>query len=85
MAYPDFANDIVRYGELIEKKCCIACNKCLNMIGAAASTGCPVGCPVRDKEVYAPVYKKYVGNIERKMSPRAVDLFNMSTVPPRGK
>jgi 2,4-dienoyl-CoA reductase-like NADH-dependent reductase (Old Yellow Enzyme family) len=84
MAYPDFANDIMRYGELIEKKCCIACNKCINMIGLAASTGCPAGCPVRDSEVYLPIYKKYVGNSERKMSQMAVELFNLSPVPPKG-
>ena len=82
LAYPDFANDIIKNGELIEKKCCIACGSCGNLIGTAASTGSPVGCPIRDKEIYAPIYKKYVGNTKRKMLPEAIKLFNMRESPP---
>lgn len=83
LAYPDFANDILQKGKLIEKKCCITCNSCFNLIGTAASTGSPVGCPIRDREIYDPIYKKYVGKyIRPHISPQAVKLWNMSEKPP---
>ena len=59
------------------KKCCIACNSCCNMIGVAASTGCPVGCPVRDPEIYAPLDRQFVGASVRQMSPQTVELFKL--------
>ena len=84
LAYPDFANDIVKNGKLIEKKCCTACNSCFNLIGTAASTGSPVGCPIKDKEIYAPIHKKYVGNFVRPhASQESVKLWGMSVNPPK--
>mgnify|MGYP000884165516 CR=1 FL=1 len=83
LAYPDFANDIVKNGEMVEKKCCITCNSCFNLIGTAASTGSPVGCPIKDKEIYAPIHKKYVGNFVRPhISQQSVKLWGMSENPP---
>ncbi len=56
-AYPDFANDILHQGGLKKEKCCIACSNCSNMMRA----GGVAGCPIRDREVYAPLYKQYCG------------------------
>ncbi len=81
-AYPDFANDILKYGGLVEKKTCIACNRCVDMIGAAASTGCPVGCPIHDKEIYKPLYDKHCKPEHGAMSKHANKLFNMLDNPP---
>jgi len=85
LAYPDFANDILKNGELDKKKCCTACNSCFDLIGKAASTGCPVGCPIKDREVYAPIYKKYVGsNYARPhLSPQTIKLMEMGYDPPK--
>jgi len=78
LAYPDFAIDIFQNGKMTEKKCCTACNNCWNMVGAAFPEKSPVGCPVRDREVYAPLYKKHVGKKQKIMSPAAVELFGLS-------
>jgi 2,4-dienoyl-CoA reductase-like NADH-dependent reductase (Old Yellow Enzyme family) len=83
LAYPDFANDILENGEMDVKKCCTACGNCWNMIGAATPDKCPVGCPIRDREVYGPYYKKFVGTRRKTMSPKAVKLFGMSEERPR--
>jgi len=83
LAYPDFANDIVKKGGLVEKKCCTACNSCFNLIGTAASTGSPVGCPIKDREIYAPIHKQYVGNFVRPhASKESIELWGMSVNPP---
>lgn len=55
-AYPDFANDIIRTGGMNKSKICIMCSKCTQLMRA----GCVAGCPVRDKEVYLPLYKENV-------------------------
>ncbi len=55
LAYPDFASDIVKAGELKREKCCLACSKCTEIM---RSGGTP-GCVVRDGGVYLPIYKKY--------------------------
>ena len=74
-AYPDFANDILYNGGLKKNKICLACNRCCDMIGASASTGCPVGCPIRDPDIYMPIYQKYCKL--RPMQPKVVELFDM--------
>lgn len=56
-AYPDFYCDFRKNGELDESKLCIKCGNCSKMMRA----GGVAGCPVRDKEVYLPLYKKYIG------------------------
>lgn len=53
-AYEQFANDILN-GCFDEKKCCIACSKCTELMRA----GTVAGCVVRDSEVYLPYYKQY--------------------------
>lgn len=53
-AYPQFANDILN-NSFDEKKCCITCSKCTEIMRAGGTPGCPI----RDGEVYMPIYKKY--------------------------
>ena len=56
-AYPDFANDILKNGELDRKKVCICCSKCTGIMRAGGTPGCVI----RDKEVYGPLYEQYCG------------------------
>ena len=51
-AYPDFAKDIIEDGAMQPGNCCIACSACTQMM----RDGQPAGCPVRDREVYKPLY-----------------------------
>jgi len=53
-AYKGFANDILN-GFMDSKKCCLTCSKCTEIMRAGGTTGCPI----RDSEVYMPIYKKY--------------------------
>lgn len=55
-AYPDFYMDYLENGYLDKNKVCIKCSNCSKMMRA----GGVAGCPVRDREVYLPLYKKYV-------------------------
>lgn len=54
-AYPDFAKDIIKNGELDKNKICIACSKCTEIMRAGSTPGCVI----RDKDVYMPLYKEY--------------------------
>jgi len=54
-AYPDYANDILKIGEMQKKKLCICCSKCSNMMRAGGTPGCVI----RDGEVYQPIHQKY--------------------------
>ncbi|MDD6994981.1 MAG: hypothetical protein SPH68_01205 [Candidatus Borkfalkiaceae bacterium] len=54
-AYPDFANDILKNGEMKKEKICICCSKCTQIMRAGGTPGCVI----RDKETYAPVFEKY--------------------------
>ncbi|MGM0445950.1 MAG: NADH:flavin oxidoreductase [Bacillota bacterium] len=54
IAYPDFANDILKKGQMEANKCCIACSKCSQLMKWGSKTGCVI----RDSEVYGPVFKK---------------------------
>ena len=56
-AYPEFYRDFMENGKLDESKLCIKCGNCSKMMRA----GGVAGCPVRDKEVYLPLFKKYIG------------------------
>ncbi len=58
--YPTFYSDFLKNGELDKSKCCLSCGKCTELM----RHGAVAGCPVRDKEVYMPIYKKYVLNVE---------------------
>ena len=55
IAYPNFARDILVNGIMDEKKCCISCSKCSDIL----RQGGMAGCVVRDAQVYASVYKQY--------------------------
>lgn len=56
-AYPDFANDILKNGEMKKEKCCIACSKCTQIMRGGGTPGCVI----RDREVYGGIYNKYCG------------------------
>ncbi|MHC4645512.1 MAG: oxidoreductase [Planctomycetota bacterium] len=53
-AYPDFAKDIILKGRLDAKKVCVACSKCSQIM----VDGGRIGCVVRDREVYGPIYEE---------------------------
>lgn len=55
-AYPSFYRDFLENGRLDDNKLCIKCSNCSKMMRA----GGVAGCPVRDKEVYLPLFKKYM-------------------------
>ncbi|MBQ2704941.1 MAG: flavin oxidoreductase/NADH oxidase [Clostridia bacterium] len=56
-AYPDFAKDIMAKGKLDKNKICICCSKCTEIMRAGSTPGCVI----RDKDVYAPIYKEFCG------------------------
>ena len=60
-AYPDFARDILQNGGMAQKKCCVCCSKCSEIM---RSGGTP-GCVLRDGAVYLPIYKEYCGRKEK--------------------
>lgn len=41
-AYPDFANDLLKNGNMDRKKCCITCGRCSLIMRSGGKTGCPV-------------------------------------------
>jgi len=53
-AYPDFARDVLENGALDTRKVCLTCSKCTAMMRKIHATGCPI----RDREVYTPMYKE---------------------------
>lgn len=53
-AYPDFARDILEGGGMKHEKCCITCGKCTEIMRAGGTTGCPI----RDTEMYLPIYRR---------------------------
>ncbi len=55
-AYPEFYMDYLNDGKLQKNKVCLKCSKCSELMRNASVTGCPV----RDSEVYMPLYQKYV-------------------------
>ena len=55
-AYPDFARDILEGGGLDERKVCLTCSKCTELMRAMSCTGCPI----RDKEMFMPIYSKVI-------------------------
>ncbi len=57
LAYPDVANAITSGNNLDPKKLCICCGKCTEIMRCKGGTP---GCVIRDTEVYAPLYKKFV-------------------------
>ena len=57
LAYPDCANAITSGANLDPNKLCICCSKCTEIMRKPGGTP---GCVIRDNEVYAPLYKKFV-------------------------
>ena len=57
IAYPDFANDIIKEGGLKKNKVCVTCSKC-SFLKRDAGT---CGCPIRDGEAYLQLYKDTYG------------------------
>lgn len=55
-AYPQFYKDFCLHGKLDKNKVCIKCGNCSKMMRA----GGVAGCPIRDQEIYLPLYRKYV-------------------------
>ena len=55
-AYPSFYRDFTEKGCLDKNKVCLKCSKCTELMRA----GTVAGCPVRDSEVYMPLYKEHV-------------------------
>ncbi len=56
-AYPDFAKDILKKGEMDKNKICICCSKCTEIMRQKGGTP---GCVIRDKEIYLPIYNELV-------------------------
>ncbi len=54
-AYPDFAKDILKTGAMDKNRICICCSKCTEIMRKPGGTP---GCVIRDREVYAPIYKE---------------------------
>ena len=61
-AYPDFAKDIILKGRLDPKKVCIACSKCSQIM----IDGGMIGCVVRDRGIYSPIYQKGRAGADKK-------------------
>jgi 2,4-dienoyl-CoA reductase (NADPH2) len=59
-AYPDFAHDILEKGQLDPDRVCISCSACSQIMRDGGITGCPV----RDREVYGPIYRKILESLK---------------------
>ena len=57
-AYPDFSKDILFSGGMDKNKICICCSKCTEIMRTPGGTP---GCVIKDRDVYAPIYKKQCG------------------------
>ena len=55
-AYPDFARDILENSGLDERKVCLTCSKCTELMRAMSCTGCPI----RDKDMFMPIYSRVI-------------------------
>ncbi len=53
-SYNTLASDILS-GTFNSEKVCLTCGKCTEIMRAGGTTGCPV----RDREIYMPIYKEY--------------------------
>lgn len=59
-ANPEFPRQVIDTGRMDQKKVCIACGKCGDLIRA----GKPTGCVIRDTETYLPYYKEYMSEVK---------------------
>ena len=53
-AYPDAPQDLLEKGVLSQKKVCITCSQCTELMRSGGRTGCVV----RDKKIYSAEYKR---------------------------
>ncbi len=53
LAYPGFANELLKSASLTPEKLCITCSSCTQMM----KDGVPSGCLVHDSKVYGPIYR----------------------------
>lgn len=58
-AYPTFARDLLTQGSMQTRACCLSCSKCSELMRGSTS-----GCPVRDSQVYAPLYAQLKGRAQ---------------------
>ena len=58
LAYPNFANDILKKGCMDKNKICLCCSKCTEIMRQPGGTP---GCVIRDGEVYLPIYRQLCG------------------------
>ncbi|MFW6308663.1 MAG: FAD-dependent oxidoreductase [bacterium] len=54
LAYPDWVKDLQEKGKLEPDKMCISCSSCTQMM----RDGQKAGCPVRDSEIYGPIFRE---------------------------
>ncbi|HEY3397719.1 MAG TPA: FAD-dependent oxidoreductase [Armatimonadota bacterium] len=54
LAYPDYARELMETGKLTPTKLCICCSSCTQIMRDGGRSGCPV----RDAEIYAPIYQQ---------------------------
>lgn len=55
-ANPDFANEIIKMGRIDEKRVCLTCGKCGDLIRAHK----PTGCVIRDAKTFMGFYKEFM-------------------------
>lgn len=60
-AYPDAPRELMEGRKLSPSKTCIACSRCTELMRC----GGPTGCVIRDKEIYARLYKNCVNSSYR--------------------
>ena len=58
-AYPDMPKDVFT-AKIDPKKVCTACSKCTQIM----RDGGKIGCPVRDADIYVPIYREYRAKME---------------------
>lgn len=61
-AYPSCVRDFLRDGAMDANKCCITCSKCTQIMRDHGTTGCVV----RDAEIYAPLFRKFREEADRR-------------------
>ena len=61
IAYPDAPRELMENQKLSLNKTCIACSRCTELM----RQGGPTGCVIRDKEIYARLYKNCVNSSYR--------------------
>ena len=62
-AYPDMPKDVLT-GKVNPKKVCIACSKCTQLM----RDGAKIGCPIREPDIYVPIYRQYRARMEEHLA-----------------